>query len=145
MRAILRTLGKKFLDLRPRRDIYDRAGARIYLRRWHVLGGYEAPLSLMVHQMLQPDDDACHHDHPWTFVTLVLAGGYVEHITRERGDVRRGESPIGPGIRSGTIVVERKNPSGTIRRNPAEHTHRIDRLPTAECWTLVLRFPKRRS
>lgn len=157
-------LARRILDRRPRRDIYDRAGENVYLRRWHLLGSYEGPIALMVHQMLGPDDDACHHDHPWTFLTLVLRGGYVEHVTRRdrevvRGsgifkgevryepDVRNGERFVCGGIprRGPTSIVERRNPPGTIRVNRAEHTHRIDRLPTGECWTLVLRFRKRRS
>lgn len=109
------------------RLIMDRAGVRLYLTRYWLLGWDTSPWALMLHKMHRPDDDTCHHDHPWWFITLVLWGGYVEEIT----------------LPDGTIRVRRNRP-GTLLFRRAEHTHRIDALPSGSCWTLVLRGRKLR-
>lgn len=100
-------------------------------RRWlfgNNQGRRATKYALMLHQMHLPDGDYCHHDHPWSFWTLVLKGGYWEDVTLKNGTVKT-----------------RWNGPGTILYRPAEHTHRIRWLPEGECWTLVFRFPKRRS
>lgn len=112
-----------------KREIKDRAGERVYLTRWHLIGGqYSRIGGLMLHKMHRPDDDACHHDHPWSFWTLVLRGGYVEEVTQKDGRIRT-----------------RHNRPGMLLYRPAEHTHRIHALPKGSCWTLVLRFRRRRD
>lgn len=111
-----------------RRDIYDRDEQAVYLTRWFLLGTHSSWLALMLHKMHQPDDDACHHDHPWSFLTLVLWGGYFEEMTAADGSVR-------------TL----HNRPGRIRYRRAEHTHRVHRLPRGSCYTLVLRFRWRRE
>src|SRR5215472_18922423 len=46
-----------------------------YLIRWRA----ETPFgSVRLHHWLGPDDDRAFHDHPWWFVTFVLAGGYTD-------------------------------------------------------------------
>ena len=110
-----------------RRDIMDRAGARVYLTRWWLLGSNESRYALMLHKMHRPDDDSCHHDHPWSFFTLVLWGGYVEEVTVPGG------------------VKVRNNRPGMLLWRRAEHTHRIASLPRGVCYTLLLRMKKRRK
>jgi len=34
--------------------------------------------SVKVHRILISDDD-CLHDHPWSFISIIIKGGYVEH------------------------------------------------------------------
>jgi hypothetical protein len=48
-----------------------------YLIRWSFFDvfGY----SLKLHIILRSDDDRTLHDHPWTFLSLMLKGGYWEH------------------------------------------------------------------
>lgn len=107
-----------------------------YLSRYWLLGHKTSRWALMLHKMWRPDDDACHHDHPWSFWTLVLKGGYVEQVTVKHG---KGFDLRPPWIRT------RRNRPGMLLYRPAEHTHRISYLPNHTCWTLVLRFKKRRS
>lgn len=108
-----------------RKDICTREG-EVYLTRWTIarLFGW----ALMVHVMRRPDQDRCHHDHPWCFFTLVLRGGYVEEVV----DLSTGEA------------TERRNRPGTLLYRPALHTHRVAELPKGSCATLVLRGPYRR-
>ena len=99
----------------------------IYLSRYWFLGRQSTRCALMLHRMWKVDHSRCHHDHPWSFWTLILKGGYEEEVTREDGSLRT-----------------RYNRPGTLLFRPAEHTHRVSGLPNGNCWTLVLRFKKRR-
>ena len=99
-----------------------------YLSRYWLLGHRTSRWALMLHNMHRPDDDACHHDHPWSFWTLILKGGYIEEITGDDG-----------------LVWQTSNRPGRLLYRPATHTHRISKLPKGSCWTLVLRFKKERS
>lgn len=106
-----------------RKDICTRVG-EVYLTRWTLLQLFG--WALLLHKMHRPDQDRCHHDHPWRFVTLVLWGGYVEEIMVDEG------------------VRTRRNRPGTLLYRPALHTHRVSGLPRGSCWTLVLRGPYQR-
>jgi hypothetical protein len=77
---------------------------------------------LLLHHFLPNADDRAEHDHPSSFFTLVLAGGYSDL------------SPEG---------VDRMRP-GSLRFRPAEHRHKTKVGPKG-CWTLVLMGPKRRA
>src|SRR3546814_2649634 len=62
-----------------------------YMERWWVIPRNRW-LNVYLHRIRHDDDDRALHDHPWANVTLVLAGGYVEHtphgvFLREVGDV----------------------------------------------------------
>jgi len=84
------------------------------MRRWVA----QTPLGgLRVHHFLRGDADRDPHDHPFSFVTFVLRGGYVD-VTPEAREVLR---------------------PGAVRYRPAHHVHRVE---TAGCWTLVLSGPQ---
>lgn len=112
----------------PKYEIRSRDGTELYLTRRWIFGHKTSKWALMLHQMHTPDPDACHHDHPWRFWTLILKGGYVEEITD----------------RDGTLH-DMVNWPGALRFRPALHAHRIRMLLDGECWTLVLRGPYERS
>ena len=83
----------------------------VYLRRWTLVRTGWGKLCL--HQFLRPDSDACLHDHPAAFLTLVLAGGYREVLP---GGVRW-------------------RPPGTLLYRPATFRHRVD--VDRPSWSLV--------
>lgn len=68
--------------------ITSRCGSVVYmLRCWlshpkpagpGVSSPYESGNATLLHWILQPDDIPHLHNHPWTFQTHILAGGYVE-------------------------------------------------------------------
>jgi hypothetical protein len=70
------------------------------------------------------------HDHPQTFTSEVLAGGYAE-------DVVVSLDPF--------TVMELRRLPGTSHHVPATQIHRITRLLEAECWTLVSAAPVERE
>ena len=67
-------------------------------------------------------DDDCLHDHPWSFLTVILRGGYWEHT---------------PGPNNGG--VKQWHPPFSIRVRPARWLHRIEIDPARKPVTLVLR------
>ena len=110
--------GDARFSLLSRRVIRNRAGEP-YLVRWTLLS---TPwFSVKVHHILLSDADRCEHDHPWPFVSLILWGGYVEHV-HDRA------SWIGPG---------------RLRYCPAHWRHRLELDRPA--WTLVVTGPRCRE
>ena len=89
-----------------------------HLDRWHVLE--ERSRNVRIHCVRSSDPDDL-HDHPWDYVSTLLAGSYVE--VTERGAVRY-SSPC-------TLV------------RTAEHAHRLE-VPDGPCWTLLVTGPVRR-
>lgn len=61
----------------------------LYLTRWRIISTPMA--SLYLHRIGTPDSRPTLHDHPWSFVSIILKGGYTEmrldkhdHTTRRR-------------------------------------------------------------
>src|ERR1051326_5432952 len=75
-------------------------------------------IGLYLHVIRRPDWSKCQHDHPWSFITLILRGGYEEVV--------------------GTVAHTRR--PGYIGYRPRKFEHRITRLLNGEAITLVLRF-----
>lgn len=106
----------RILNLLPRFDIG--LDGSVYLRRYKLVRSRW--FNLYLHEILRSDADACFHDHPWWFWTLILRGGYVEHL------------PKGSFLRR----------PGRLYFRPARWAHRLDLHRPA--WTLVLTGPRRR-
>ncbi len=104
-----------------RMDLHD--GESLYMRRWSLSLPFGWTLKL--HHIMRPDGDACQHDHPWWFITLILRGGYVEEVGEEKR-------------------VQRMR-VGRIGYRPALYRHKITELPTGSAWTLVLAGPRVRD
>lgn len=86
-----------------------------YLRRW-VLSLWL--FSLRIHHWIGSDDQRCYHDHPWWFLTLILAGGYVDRSPTRRDILR----------------------PWSVRLRPAAHQHTV-RVRPKGCWSLLLTGP----
>ncbi len=43
-------------------------------------GRFESGGAVLLHWFACGDDDQALHDHPWSFITTILAGGYWEHL-----------------------------------------------------------------
>lgn len=77
--------------------------------------------NLYLHHFLRSDNDRHFHDHPWSFITLLLSSGYWEHTPR------------------GTFWRRRFS----LLFRPAEWQHWVEILRPV--WTLILVRPKRRE
>lgn len=55
----------------------------IYLARIRVV---QTPwFGILLHDIYEPDQDRDPHDHPWTFWSFVLRGGYIEQVFEDTG------------------------------------------------------------
>lgn len=121
-----------------RLTLRDRDG-NVFLDRWgiriHWLG------SVFLHKMSAPDPGTDLHDHPWTFVTIPLWGGYVER--------RAFICPTcnGPADARKHLIMERTETRRPFRprRMRLDVAHTIDRLRRRTAWTLVITGPVRRE
>lgn len=105
-----------------------------YLQRWFILPRNKW-FCIYLHRMLRDDDDRALHDHPGSNISIVLRGGYVEHIfVNEPTDGRMLPQTRQVFRRPGRIVFRR-----------ARLAHRLV-LPNSDpSWSLFIMFPKRRE
>jgi hypothetical protein len=92
------------------------------LHRWRLL---QTPwFGIYVHLIYREDLEPVPHDHPWTFWSLILRGGYTEEL-HER-----------PGSGSARLVTRHQ---WSVHRFPLHHAHRIVGVSThPKTVTLVL-------
>lgn len=98
----------------------ENAAGQPYLRRYYLLKTKR--LGIYIHEILRSDEDRDPHCHPWTFVSIVLKNGYLEHL------------PSG--------IKKRRFLSCIYHR--AEDAHRVE-LYRGTTWTLVFVGQKRRE
>lgn len=82
---------------------------------------------IRVHHIVSSDDRTL-HDHPWTFATLILRGGYTEAT---------------PLTADGVVLSTRAFRAGAFRIVRASHWHYLTLAPGQEAWTLF--FTARKS
>lgn len=113
--------------LLAREVIGDGHSSSPYMVRYRVI---DTPwFGVYLHHILRSDRERHLHDHPFSFVSVMLWGRYGE--VRFSGSYLDGEQKI----------IERRAPSICFRS--ARHAHRL--LLTKPCWTLVFRGPRRRQ
>jgi len=125
-----------------------RADGRICLDRWGIehkrLGG------IFLHRMDGPDPGVDLNDHPWSFVSIILRGGYTEQRADTRDAVRFAQiaepfetEPIEHyGAPPRGLSVHRR--PGTARVMRLDEAHRITHLPNGSSWSLIIHGPTRR-
>jgi hypothetical protein len=97
------------------------------LERWRLI---QTPLfGLYVHFLFREDLDRDPHDHPWSFWSLVLRGGYHEELTPD------------PRVGDRKIIGRR---AGSVHHFPLRSAHRISSVLSGTV-TLVLVGRRRRS
>lgn len=111
----------------------------LYMDRWYILY-FPRLFSIRIHHIVRPDLDRWPHDHPWTFVSFILRGGYIEEVCRphqfEIGLTTDGPSWVPYHIRR-------------IRRfnfKTETDLHRITKFSRKQgAWTLVITGPELRE
>ncbi len=97
-----------------------------YLTRWRLIG---TPwCSLYLHKIATPDSRPTLHDHPWSFISLILTGGYDE--------IRLDPIDLTPRRR-------RRRWLNVMRRDDAHYIARLHN--NRPCWTLLLVGRRRRT
>jgi len=72
------------------------------------------------------------HDHPWSFESQILSGGYIERVYHP-----------GPNNTWSSELIHRR--PGDKFKVTSNHIHEIFELPTGECWTIVEAGPYERE
>lgn len=101
-----------------------------YLKRWWLIPRNRV-FNIYLHNMLRDDDDRALHDHPWWNVSIILRGGYDEHMPKFPREWPWNRDLAVQARRAGQIVLRRANA-----------VHRLT-LPTgnAESWSLFITGP----
>lgn len=114
-------------------DFVIGGGTDPYLKRWWLIPRNRW-CNVYLHHFLRSDDDRALHDHPWWNVSLLLDGGYIEHVP----------------VKGGAVGLHRQ--SGALVFRKAEAAHRIELMPSGlvprmECpvWTLFVTGPRIRE
>lgn len=103
----------------------------VYLTRWTLLGRrFGGRWRVFLHRFHRSDSDGACHDHPWPFVSVILWGGYWEHVP----------DPADPAE-----TRRRWYWPGSVLIRPAEWRHRVEIPAGRRAWTVVWTGDKRRS
>jgi hypothetical protein len=105
------------------REIISKKG-ELHFQRYRLLA---TPfLNIYVHRLCKSDREKHMHDHPWSFITLILWRGYMEYME---------SYPEGISRKWLHIVYHK-----------AEEVHKFKLLDeTKSTWTLVITGPRRRE
>lgn len=98
-----------------------------YLLRWWLLPRNPV-FNVYLHCFKRSDDDRALHDHPWSNLSILLRGRYIEH-TERNGEPAQRELAAGDW---------RLRLLGSFR-------HRVELFPGEFAWTLFLTGPRYRS
>ena len=131
---MLKLLDKLMVRLNRKRLVYDRIDGELYLTRYYLFlkERTKCPFNIFLHRFHKSDDEVF-HDHPWSYATLILKGGYWEH------------TPV--FNTEGKQIAETcawRMP-GHFRFSPAHSFHRIELDPEVDCWTLFCPGPQKRD
>jgi len=121
-------------SLGRRRVVMDRVNNEPYLERYYLFlkDRDNFPFNIFLHKFLKSDPDDV-HDHPWSYATLILKGGYWEWVPQFNSK----------GERCGEIAHWRR--PGHFRVSKANSYHRIELDPAITCWTLFMPGRKQRE
>lgn len=141
------------------KSVIKRRNNQPYLIRWTIIGfGIDSSwFSIKVHNILISDEE-CLHNHPWTFISIILLGGYREH-TQALPWAYRPAPTWSPAIfndKNGFKIQNREFRRGSILFRPAHWSHRLELFTklipkghngpaveqTIPAWTLVFTFRK---
>lgn len=113
---------------------------RTYLARLRVV---ETPWGgILLHALRRPDNTRALHDHPWTFWSIIVSGGYQEIFAPNlAAAVARGTSIEEPGPSDNE--VQRIWKWLSIHRIHRGEFHAITELAATPTWTVLLVGPRR--
>ena len=124
-----------FLDrVGRKRIVMDRQDNEPYLERYYIFlkDRKHFPFNVFIHKFLKSDPDDV-HDHPWSYATIILKGGYYEWT---------------PNFNShGATIGETQHwrGPGHCRICPANSYHRVELKEGTDCWTMFMPGPQRRE
>lgn len=103
------------------------------LERWTILS---TPIGkLRLHHFLRSDEDRELHDHPWSYVSLIVAGGYTEEIAPAA--YRQKSYRFDPPLTAAPQTERHWRRAGSLLFRSARWMHRIEIAPGRDAWTLI--------
>lgn len=127
---------ERLLDFLFERHDIGRSGVDVYLTRWVLWGNRFGPgQKVFLHLFHRGDAEPYLHNHPWSFWSLILWGGYWEwtltgYVNPQTGERQQESRWYGP-LR--------------LLRRPAAWFHRVTLPPGRRCWTLIWTSSKKQS
>ena len=117
-----------------KRIVLDRQDNEPYLERYYLFlkDRKKFPFNIFLHHFLKGDPDDV-HDHPWSYFTIILKGGYWEYIPQFNAEGKK------------TCEIGKWRGPGHFRFCKANSFHRIELDPTVQCWTLFMPGPQKRE
>jgi len=102
---------------------------KVYLERYYLLKNrlFAENINVVLHKIRTSDSDPWLHDHPWTFMTVILTGGYWEHTIH-------GKTWKGPG----SVIFHHSKQLHKIELDP-------DKSDGQDTWTLFVMGPRQRK
>lgn len=115
-----------------------------YLRRWWLIPRNRF-LNICLHQILRSDDDRALHDHPFSNVSILLRGSYIEH-TIAAGGVERQRVLSAPALRVrpfGSFAHRLELPEHFAVEVGSRSARAVGE--PVECWSLFITGPRYRQ
>ena len=103
-----------------------------YLQRYYVFlkDRVSSPFNIFIHKFLLSDTDDM-HNHPWSYITIILKGGYWEETFVDNDlNKEKVKKWCGPGY---------------FKYVDANHIHRITLKDNVDCWTLFIPFSQKQE
>jgi hypothetical protein len=117
-----------------KRIVMDRQNSEPYLERYYLFlkDRKRFPFNVFLHKFLKSDPDDV-HDHPWSYATLILKGGYYEWIPQfdETGSL--------------SCEICKWRGAGHFRICRPTSYHRVELKPGVTAWTLFMPGPQTRE
>jgi hypothetical protein len=114
----------KFLKKREIKGCFER---EVYLTRYFIINN--DTFAIYLHHFHKSDEGTELHDHPRSFFSLILWGGYWEHRFFLETD-------------SGILTYKKWIGPGRFIFRQAETLHRVELPKGKSCWTLVFLLPR---
>lgn len=121
-----------------KKKVIQREDGKDYMIRYSLPTGW-LPFAIKIHKIILSDDH-CLHDHPWTFYSFIIKGGYWEHtppVNQHKIDITKTYD----GIES----VKKWIAPGSFIKRPAHWIHRLEIPEDKPCWTFVITMKKNRE
>lgn len=120
-----------------RKSVISREENNPYLIRWTIFGCRF--FSIKLHKIMLSDED-CLHDHPWTFLSIILSGGYWEWAPLCEKVVSANWHMREKLAFKHMLIGKTKKwyRPGRVLFRPAHYRHRLELPEGKHCWTLVL-------
>jgi len=124
-----------WLDSKGRkRVIMDRVDNEPYLERYYPLFNtrQHTGFNIYIHKFLKGDPDDV-HDHPWSYATFILAGGYYEWV------------PVFNTLGEKINEIRYWRGPGHFRICRPDSYHRVELKPGVTAWTVFMPGPHKRQ